>query len=76
MRGDAEAGAVLFGAAEALRESIGARRHRDIDVSYRDSVDVLKATLGDDAFAGALARGRALAAEDAIELAGKAAASR
>jgi hypothetical protein len=76
VRGDAATAAALFGAAEALRESIGAQRHRDIDIWSRDSMDVLKATLGDDAFVDAFSRGRGLATEDAIELAVGAAASR
>jgi len=70
MTGRHEPAARLFGAAEALREAIGAwaigapgPRH---PARYEQAVANARAGLGDDAFAAAWAAGRAMPLEDAI----------
>ena len=61
LAGQAERAARLCGAAEALRETIGAPvpRHRG---QYERAIAAARATLGEQAFAAAWAAGRALSA--------------
>ena len=65
---DAERTAVLYGAAEGLRESIGARRHPEHVDWYAAVASAARESLGSDAFAAALARGKALPLEEAVAL--------
>lgn len=60
-----ERAARLYGAAEALREAIGATglRHR---ARYDQSVSTVRTALGEEAFAGAWAQGRALPLPDVV----------
>src|SRR5205823_590802 len=58
--GDHERTAVLWGAAAALRESIGSRRPPDQPEWYEAADEAARAALGLAAFAAAVARGRAL----------------
>jgi non-specific serine/threonine protein kinase len=64
--GQPERAALLFGAAEQLREAI----HRPVDLADRTAhertVPLVREALGEDAFAAAWARGRALPLEKAI----------
>ncbi len=73
-QGQPERGARLFGAAQALREAIGAPMPRSDHVAFDPQVDTLRATLGDAAFVTAWAQGRAMTLEQAVEcaLAGRA----
>jgi non-specific serine/threonine protein kinase len=64
--GDHERTAVLWGAAAALRESIGSRRHPDQPQWYEGVEESARAALGPDAFAAAVARGRGLEAAEAV----------
>jgi hypothetical protein len=59
----------LFGAVAALRAVIGAPRPPADEDSYRRAVTLVRATLGDDAFAAAETAGRALPLEEAIAMA-------
>ncbi len=61
-----EVGARLLGAAEAARAPIGAVRHRDEDAWVERTRARLRAALGDDGFAAALARGHRMSLTDAI----------
>jgi predicted ATPase/transcriptional regulator with XRE-family HTH domain len=62
----AERASQLFGAVTALRISLGAPRpHVDMD-GYQRAVALVRATLGDDAFAAAETAGRALPREEVI----------
>ncbi len=63
--------AALLGAADALRRSIGAVRHGDQRSWYEMTVERVQAALGEDAYAAGTARGRALSAEEAVELCGE-----
>jgi tetratricopeptide (TPR) repeat protein len=65
-QGELERGARLFGAAEALREAIGARMSPADFAEYADSVAALRVALGEQAFAAAWAEGRATPLEQAI----------
>jgi non-specific serine/threonine protein kinase len=67
--GDAEPAARLFGAAEALREAVGAPvpRHRG---QHDRAVAAARAVLGPEAFARAWSAGRALPLADAVMEAG------
>jgi non-specific serine/threonine protein kinase len=59
----------LFGAVAALRAAIGAPRPPVDEVGYQRAVTLVRATLGDDAFAAAETAGRALQLGDAIAMA-------
>jgi predicted ATPase/DNA-binding CsgD family transcriptional regulator len=67
--GDAERAAVLFGAAEAQLERIGATLRPSVVARYEPIAARVKAALGDDAFGLARDTGRAMALEDAIDAA-------
>jgi hypothetical protein len=64
--GDAARAARLFGAADALRERIGAPRPPVEQPEYERQIAALRAVLGEPAWAVALAEGRALPPERAI----------
>jgi tetratricopeptide (TPR) repeat protein len=68
-QGHHERAAILFGAAEQLRESLRSRR----DIDYLSEVDQYmnstRTSLGDIAFAAAWAQGRAMTLEQAMEYA-------
>jgi predicted ATPase/DNA-binding SARP family transcriptional activator/DNA-binding CsgD family transcriptional regulator len=68
-RDEPERGARLFGAAEALLETVGGARyvHAQDRVSYEHAVEVLRSELGEEAFGAAWAEGRAMTLEQAIE---------
>jgi hypothetical protein len=61
----------LFGAAESLRERLGAEMMPDERVEYDQALNALRASLGDQAaaFEAAWQAGRALSFEDALALA-------
>jgi non-specific serine/threonine protein kinase len=59
--------AQLFGAAEALRESIGLSQQADERAAYDRSIAVVHAQLDAAAFAAAWAEGRAMSVEQAID---------
>ena len=61
--------ATLFGAAEALREGVGAAVLAVRYAEYAEALSQLRAALGDSQFAEAWARGRSLARDRAIGLA-------
>jgi tetratricopeptide (TPR) repeat protein len=63
----AEKAARLFGAAEALREAIGAPRPPSIRVHYEMSLTAVRTQLGAEGFARAFTKGRALSVEQAVE---------
>ena len=63
---EATRAAQLFGAAEVLREAIGASLLPDESSSYEHVVAALRARLGENAFASAWAQGRATTLERAI----------
>jgi len=63
--------AALLGAADALRRSIGAVRHRDQRGWYETTVDQVREALGEEAFAAGSARGRLLSVEEAVALCGE-----
>jgi predicted ATPase/DNA-binding SARP family transcriptional activator len=67
--GKAEQAAVLWGAAEALREKIGAPLPSDERQTNERSVAAAREALGDEAFTTAWATGRAMTLEEAIALA-------
>jgi predicted ATPase/class 3 adenylate cyclase/DNA-binding CsgD family transcriptional regulator len=56
----------LFGAAEAIREGMGAVRFKVWDTAYEASVAKLRDALGENDFDGAWAEGAALSTEEAI----------
>ena len=58
--------AILFSAAETLREAIEAPLEQDERASHCRDVDGMRAVLGDAAFAAAWARGRAMSVEQAV----------
>src|SRR5262249_15401859 len=64
--GNPQEGARLFGAAEALRERISARRFKVYDAGYQASVAALRDAIGEDAVATAWVEGAALTEEEAI----------
>jgi tetratricopeptide (TPR) repeat protein len=68
-QGQAERAARLFGAAEAVREAIGAPAPVPERVDYEGSKVAVRAALGEEAFAAAWAAGRALTWEQAVALA-------
>jgi len=59
----------LFGAAEALREAIGAAMDQTEQTTYDQSIGSIRARLGTEEFAAAWAEGRAMAMEEAVEYA-------
>jgi tetratricopeptide (TPR) repeat protein len=61
-----ERAARLFGAAEGLREAIGALLHPAECAQHDSCVAAARAALGEEAFAAAWAEGRAMSPEDAI----------
>ena len=60
----------LWGAAEVLREAIGAPRPPFECVSYKRSVDAARTQLGEKYFAAAWAEGRAMTPEQALDAKG------
>ncbi len=56
----------LFGAAEAIRQRMGAARFKIYDAGYEASVAALRDALGDQDFDAAWAEGAALSTEEAI----------
>jgi hypothetical protein len=56
----------LLGAADAIRQRMGAVRFKIYDAAYEASVAALRNTLGDDDFDGAWAEGAALSTGEAI----------
>ena len=60
---------MLYGAAAGLRESIGARRHPEHVDWYLAVENAAREALGEEAFADAVARGRALELDEAVALA-------
>jgi predicted ATPase/class 3 adenylate cyclase/DNA-binding XRE family transcriptional regulator len=69
MRGAATRAAQLFGAADVLRERIGAPLSPIDRAEHHDAVADARRMVGDDAFAGAYAEGRALSLAAAVALA-------
>jgi tetratricopeptide (TPR) repeat protein len=65
-RGQLDRVARLFGAADALRESVGASLPANERVEYERSVTSARVALGDEAFTTAWEAGRALSLEGAI----------
>jgi hypothetical protein len=59
----------LFGAAEALREAIGVHVRSSDHDDEDQAIAAIRAILGEDAFAGAWAEGRALPLDQAVALA-------
>jgi tetratricopeptide (TPR) repeat protein len=66
VKGQRERAARLLGAAEALREAIGAPMYLPERSDYEQIVTELRSALGDEAFAVAWAEGRAMTLEQAI----------
>jgi hypothetical protein len=64
--GDAERAARLFGAAEALREALGAPLPPVERAHYDRSIATVRAALGEKAFAAAWTAGRAMPLEAAV----------
>ena len=67
--GDAEGAARLFGAAEALRQAIGAPIHPPESALYESCIEAVRCRLGRQAFEAAWAEGRALSLEQAVAFA-------
>ena len=65
-QGQARRAAGLGGAAEALRELLGARLPPDVRADHEAMARAARATLGDEAFAAVWAAGREAAPEAAI----------
>jgi non-specific serine/threonine protein kinase len=68
-QGDYEKGVRLFGAAEGLRETLAVHRAPSDQADHDQRVASARAALGDAVFAAALAEGRAMTLEQAIEYA-------
>ena len=66
-RGDAVTGALLIGAAEATREAAGAVLQPDEAPWILAESAAMREALGEAAFAAAVARGRELPVQDAVE---------
>jgi predicted ATPase/DNA-binding SARP family transcriptional activator len=66
---DARGAARFIGAARALREGVGAPVIGVLTLLHGESVAAIRARLGEEAFAAALAEGRALTREQAVALA-------
>ena len=56
----------LFGAAEAIRQRMGAVRYKIYDADYQASVTALRDTMGENDFEAGWAEGAALSTEEAI----------
>jgi tetratricopeptide (TPR) repeat protein len=69
LRGEARRAARLFGAEQALRESVGAPRPPVDRPRYEVYLSRARADLGDAAFAAAWAEGQAMPPEEALEAA-------
>jgi hypothetical protein len=67
VRGQAARAARLFGAAAALRDTIGARPDPGDRAENEPNVAAARTALGEQAFAAAWANGRAMTLEEAIE---------
>ena len=67
--GQAERGAKLLGAAEALLEAIGAVMSADDRIVYEQGVASARAQLSEEVFEKAWAEGRAMSMEKAVEYA-------
>lgn len=65
----AERAALLYGAADALRTSLGARRLPDQQDWYERKLDATRHRLGAEAFEAAFARGRLLPLDEALAIA-------
>jgi hypothetical protein len=68
-QGQPGCGAQLWGAADALREALGAPRPPNEIGECEQAFVALRSTLGEEGFAAAWAAGRALSLEEAIALA-------
>lgn len=68
--GDAKRAARLYGAAAVIRETIGAPLPPEELAEHKEHLTEIRRQLGDQAFAAALAEGRALTTEQAVVLAG------
>ena len=68
-RGDPEAGATVLGATAAAWERMSLVPTGAEEVLYHETVDELRATLGQDRYDAAFAEGQAMELEDAIEYA-------
>lgn len=68
-QGQTDRTAQMFGAAEALREGIGAPLPLDARSDYDRDVAALRASIGEDAFGAEWAAGRAMSLEQAVEYA-------
>ena len=66
-RGDPRTGALLIGAADAVRAVGGAARQPDEEEWVEPMAAQIRATLGDDEFDAARAEGRALDLPDALQ---------
>jgi hypothetical protein len=66
--GDGEKAAALFGAAGALRETIGAERAPDQRAWHERMLEIARAGIDESAFEDAYKRGAELSPEDAVEL--------
>jgi predicted ATPase/DNA-binding SARP family transcriptional activator len=71
-QGDAGASARLLGVSDELFDELAAHVETIERQTYERTVEQLKATLGDEAFASAYAEGRALPLEDAVSMAARA----
>ncbi|UGT90462.1 hypothetical protein [Mycobacterium ostraviense] len=58
--------APLYGAAESMRQRLGAKRFKSYDSSHADSVALLRTALGSKEFDSAWAEGTALSSDEAI----------
>lgn len=70
MMGENERGAQLLGAAESLREELGKEGRFDDELEeelHTRAIADARAALGEEAFAAAWARGRAMSPEEIIE---------
>jgi ATP/maltotriose-dependent transcriptional regulator MalT len=68
-KGQGERAARLWGAAEALRKSIGAALHATDRPDYDRSVAAVRSQLGEETWEAAFAQGMAMSAEEAAEYA-------
>jgi non-specific serine/threonine protein kinase len=68
-RKDYERAAILFGAAKPIQESLRSRREPDLQAELERYTKATRTSLGESAFARALAEGRAMTLEQAIEYA-------
>jgi tetratricopeptide (TPR) repeat protein len=66
-RGDTQVGAVLFGAAEALYDSLGYAH--DLFPGEQERIDGVRAAMGEEAWSAARRRGGAMSMDDVVTLA-------